>query len=81
VAVRQEQVIAARPAIDVSAETLNRDLTLEGACVRARPDRAIIRDEWIRRVIDQPIRVTVTRVAISAGLRWNTRVIGPIFHT
>ena len=27
--------------------------------VRARPDRAIIRDEWIRRAIDQPVRVTV----------------------
>ena len=27
--------------------------------VRARPDRAIIRDEWIRRTIDQPVRVTV----------------------
>ena len=27
--------------------------------VRARPDRAIIRDEWIRLVIDHPIRVTV----------------------
>ena len=27
--------------------------------VRARPDRASIRDEWIRLVIDHPIRVTV----------------------
>jgi hypothetical protein len=27
--------------------------------VRARPDRAIIRDEWIRRTIDQPVRVAV----------------------
>jgi hypothetical protein len=27
--------------------------------VRARPDRAIIRDDWIRQVIGQPIRVTV----------------------
>jgi len=27
--------------------------------VRARPDRAIIRDEWIRRTIDQPGWVAV----------------------
>jgi hypothetical protein len=27
--------------------------------VRTRPDRAIIRDEWIRWVIDQPVRVAV----------------------
>jgi hypothetical protein len=27
--------------------------------VRTRPDRAIIRDEWIRRVIDQPVWVAV----------------------
>jgi hypothetical protein len=27
--------------------------------VRMRPDRAIIRDEWIRWVIDQPVRVAV----------------------
>jgi len=27
--------------------------------VRTRPDRAIIRDEWIRRVIDQSDRATV----------------------
>lgn len=27
--------------------------------VRARPDHAIIRDERIRRTIDQPVRVTV----------------------
>jgi hypothetical protein len=27
--------------------------------VRTRPDRAIIRDEWILQAIDQPIRVTV----------------------
>ena len=27
--------------------------------VRARPDRAIILDEWIWRVIEHPIRVTV----------------------
>ena len=27
--------------------------------VRARPDRAIIRDEWIRRAIDQPVRLAV----------------------
>jgi hypothetical protein len=26
---------------------------------RSRPDRAIIRDEWIRLVIDHPVRVTV----------------------
>jgi hypothetical protein len=27
--------------------------------VRARPDRATIRDDWIRRVIDQPVRAAV----------------------
>jgi hypothetical protein len=27
--------------------------------VRTRPDRAIIRDEWIRQVIDQPVRAAV----------------------
>jgi hypothetical protein len=27
--------------------------------VRTRPDRTIIRDEWIRWVIDQPVRVAV----------------------
>jgi hypothetical protein len=27
--------------------------------VRLRPDRAMIRDEWIRRAIDRPVRVSV----------------------
>ena len=27
--------------------------------MRGRPDRAIIRDEWIRRAIDQPVREAV----------------------
>ena len=27
--------------------------------VRTRPDRATIRDEWIRQVIDQPVRAAV----------------------
>jgi hypothetical protein len=27
--------------------------------VRLRPDRAMIRDEWIRRAIDRPARVSV----------------------
>jgi len=39
--------------------------------VRERPDRAIIRDEWIRRTIDQPVRVAVQadgRVRLWAGI-------------
>jgi hypothetical protein len=29
--------------------------------MRLRPDRAVIRDEWIQRVIDEPIKETVQR--------------------
>lgn len=28
---------------------------------RQRPDRAIIRDEWIQRVIDQPVKETIQK--------------------
>jgi len=27
--------------------------------VRGRPDRAIIRDEWIRRAVERPVRETI----------------------
>ncbi len=31
--------------------------------MRVRPDRAIIQDEWIQRVIDHPVKETIQRTA------------------
>jgi hypothetical protein len=46
--------------------------------MRVRSDRAIIRDEWIQRVIDHPVMEKIQkdgRIAVEAqSLRWATGI-------